>query len=133
MTEARQINDAVRHHLGPLGRWKRIECSIEPGVPDWYYRLRGVAGWLEAKLVPESRKCPPAFTLEQLLWAEDEVRFGGLWHLLGLTPSRTWLLLDVRGARSWYEGAPAEAVFAARGAFPTVELHRRLAPSAFGS
>lgn len=131
MTERSQINAAVRRHLGPLGFWERVESPITPGLPDWHYFMRLREGWLEDKLVPETRRCPKKFTLDQLLWAKRYVSFGGLWHLLGLTPSRTWLLFDYPAADRWFHSGECAPVLAVRGAFPTGELMARLAPPLF--
>lgn len=128
MTEATQVDAAVRRNLGPLGRWKRV-THPEPGWPDWAWTMRGKSGWVEDKLIPPSRRCPPKFTLDQLVWAEDEARAGGSWHLLGLEPqSRTWFLLTVGQAREWFDGGELTALVIARGVFPTKEIALTLAP-----
>lgn len=120
MTESNQVNGAVRRHLGPLGHWVRIESATELGIPDWSYALRHGEGWLEAKLVPPSRRCPPTVTREQIMWAERRTAAGGRWHLLGLEPrTRTWLLLDAPQARAWFDGGPLEATIETTGLFPT--------------
>lgn len=126
MTEASQINDAVRRHLGPLGLWRRMEHSFDVGWPDWYYRMRRRSGWLEAKLLTGA-----GLTREQLDWAEEEARWGGLWHALGYHPGkRAWALFDLTGAWRWFEGVAAKeaAVLWTTGPFPQRELIERLAP-----
>ena len=129
MTEANQIDAAVRHHLGPLGRWVRMPPGFEGGVPDWHWTMRGRSGWLEDKLVPASRRCPGTFTREQLMWAEAEVAAGGRWHLLGLEPrTRTWMLFDVGQARAWFDDRDHDLVLEATGPFPTREIALALAP-----
>lgn len=128
MTEANQVNGAVRANLGPLGRFVRVESSIDAGIPDFYYRLRGIAGWLECKLIPPSGRAPKHFTLDQLLWGEEEVRYGGRWFFLGLREPRTWLVYDVKGARSWLEQTRNEPVLEIAGRFPTKEITLILAP-----
>jgi hypothetical protein len=129
MTEANQIDAAVRTHLGVLGRFKRVTHATEPGWPDFYYVLRGISGWLEDKLVPPSRRCPPTFTLDQLLWGEAEVAAGGRWHLLGLEPrTRTWMLFNVAQARAWFENEDHDLVVEEAGPFPTKALVLALSP-----
>src|SRR5260221_119961 len=100
MTEATQVNNAIRTYLGPLGLFRRVEHRDDVGWPDWYFRLRGCQGWIEAKLIPASGRKPDHFTLDQLRWAEDEVRYGGAWFLLGLREApghrhRAWRLYDL--------------------------------------
>lgn len=126
MTEANQVNGAIRENLGPYGRFKRIECTTELGVPDWYYRVLAVAGWVEAKLVPKSGKPPDHFTLEQLLWGEEETRHGGAWFLLGLRSPRTWVLYDAPRARAWRDGLANRPLVEVDGAFPTREIMKTL-------
>lgn len=129
MTEATQVDAAVRRHLGPLGRFRRVTHAVDPGWPDFYYVVRGTSGWLEDKLIPPSLRCPAKFTLDQLLWAEEEIAAGGRWHLLGLeTRSRTWYLLNARQAREWFDGGGLTAAVVARGTFPTREIALALAP-----
>ena len=129
MTEISQINSIVRRHLAPLGRFIRMESSIIVGLPDWYYVLRGQSGWIEAKLVPPSKRCPSHFTLDQILWGEAEVAAGGRWHLLGLEPrTRAWMLFDVGQARAWFDGENHDLVAEATGPFPTREIALALAP-----
>ena len=131
MTEANQVDAAVRRHLGPLGRWIRMQSAIDAGVPDWHYTMLrgGVSGWLEDKLIPPSRRCPGTVTLDQILWGEAEVAAGGRWHLLGLEPrTRTWLLMTSGQARAWFDGGPLAAVIESTGRFPTREIALALAP-----
>lgn len=129
MTERNQVNEMVKRHLGPLGRFVRIENPINPGTPDWHYVLRGVSGWLEDKLIPPSRRCPGAFTLDQLLWGEAETAARGRWHLLGLEPrTRTWMLFDAAQARAWYENRDHDLVVEETGPFPTKAIAQALAP-----
>ena len=129
MTESNQVNAAIRHHLGPLGHWVRIESSTEMGIPDWNYALRHGEGWLEAKLIPPSRRCPPTVTREQIMWAERRFTAGGRWHLLGLEPrTRTWMLFTVAQARAWFEDRDHDLVVEATGSFPTREIALALAP-----
>ena len=119
MTEATQVNAAIRTHLGPLGRFQRVEHAIEVGWPDWRYLCRGVQGWIEAKLIPRSGRCPETFTLDQLRWGEEEVRWGGAWFLLGLRAPRTWVLYDAMGARGWFDRrSNAEPLLEVAGPFP---------------
>ena len=130
MTEATQVDDAVRRHLGPLGHFKRVTHATEAGWPDFHFVLRGQQGWLEDKLIPPSRRCPSTFTLDQLRWGEAEVAAGGSWHLLGLEPrTRTWMLFNVVQAGMWFAGRDGYGlVVEATGVFPTKELVLALAP-----
>lgn len=131
MTEATQVNAAVRTHLGPLGRFLRFEHAHDNGWPDWYYVLRGTAGWVEAKLIPPSGRPPKHFTKSQLMWGEDEVNAGGRWHLLGLRLDgklREWVVYDTLAARRWFDTTEPCPSFVARGPFPTRELVELLAP-----
>jgi hypothetical protein len=129
MTEVNQVDAAVRRHLGPLGRFKRVTHATEAGWPDWHWAMRGRSGWLEDKLIPPSRRCPGAFTLDQITWGEEEVRAGGSWHLLGLEPrTRTWLLVTVGHARIWFDGGPLNAEVEETGVFPTKAIALALAP-----
>jgi len=126
VTEASQVNDAIRRHLGPLGLFRRVEVATSLGWPDWYYRLHGVAGWLEAKIFTASLR-PRKLTLEQVMWGEEEVRARGRWTLFGIEPrSRTWLAFDAPGARSLCDGAEATPTLRAVGPFPLKELARLL-------
>ena len=129
MTEATQVDDAVRRHLGPLGHFKRVTHATEAGWPDWCYTMRGISGWLEDKLIPPSRRCPSLFTLDQLLWGEAEVAAGGRWHLLGLEPrTRTWLLFNAQQARAWFDGLNHDYMVEAAGPFPMKAIALALAP-----
>lgn len=106
-----------------------MEHALDSGWPDWYYVMRRQPGWLEAKIAPESGRPPDHLTVEQVMWAEEEVRWGGRWHLLALRQrSRTWLLYDAPGARAWL-GGQGEPLLAVRRAFPTKEIMDWLAPS----
>jgi hypothetical protein len=134
VTEANQVDAAVRRHLGPLGRFKRVTHATEPGWPDWHYVCRGQQGWLEDKLIPPSCRCPGTFTLDQLIWGEAEAAAGGRWHLLGLEPrSRTWLLFNAHQARRWYDGLDHDLTVEATGLFPTKELVLALAPRRYNA
>ena len=128
MTEASQVNAAIRHNLGPLGRFQRVEHAIEVGWPDWRYLCRGSTGWIEAKLIPKSGRCPPAFTLDQLLWGEDEVKHGGRWYLFGLRAPRTWVLYDAPRARAWFNGLMPRPLLELVGPFPTKAVLDIIAP-----
>lgn len=128
MTEATQVNNAIREHLGALGRFKRMEHLIEVGWPDWYYRCRGISGWIEAKLIPRSGRCPALFTLDQLLWGEEEARWGGSWFLLGLREPRTWVMYDASSARAWFDNTGNHPILEVDGKFPTKEIINLIAP-----
>lgn len=132
MTEATQVNVAIRRHLGPLGRFVRLEGAIGQGWPDWHYVLRGASGWIEAKLIPPSGAPPAHLTREQVMWAHEEFMAGGRWTLVGLRlkgREREWLAYGPIAAWNWYEAqAPAEPDLRAAGAFPTRELVELLAP-----
>lgn len=94
---------AVRRALAPYGRLVRVENRVEAGTPDVAYCLLGVSGWLELK-------SGAGLEAEQLLWAEEWSRAGGLWHLLrrgrrgGAGTPLGWALYDVGAARRLYEG-----------------------------
>jgi hypothetical protein len=87
-----------------------------------------MTGWIESKLIPASGKRPDKFTLEQLMWGEEETVAGGRWHLFGLVQSKPacWVLYDAPRARAWYEGSDVEPIFAISGRFPTRELLRAI-------
>jgi len=133
VTEKNQVNEAIATHLRPLGLWRRWEGVVGSGQPDWDYWLRRQHGWLEAKILPASGNPPDHLTLEQILWAEEEVRWGGRWHLLGkrlaagLKPA-AWLLYDVAGARAWLDGTANRPVLMVTGPFPRDALVEALAP-----
>jgi hypothetical protein len=132
VTEANQVDAAVKRYLGPLGRFKRV-MHPEPGWPDFHYCLRGQSGWLEDKLIPPSRRCPETFTLDQLLWGEAEVAAGGRWHLLGLeVRTRTWMLFNSIQARNWYDGKDYDLTVEAQGVFPMKAIALALAPRRLG-
>lgn len=128
MTERNQVDGAVSAHLGPLGRFVRIDSAFAAGVPDWHYVLRGTSGWIESKLVPRSGRRPDHFTREQLLWGEAEVAAGGRWFLLALREPRIWLLYDALGARAWFDGTGNRPIVESPGRFPTREIVRAIAP-----
>jgi hypothetical protein len=131
VTEATQVNAAVRRHLAPFGRFVRMESAISVGVPDWHYTAHGASGWLECKLLPPSGRCPEHFTLDQMLWGIEEVRHGGRWHLLGLCligRRRIWRLYDVDGAIKWRAESKSAPLVEAEGRFPRREIFRHLAP-----
>jgi len=129
VTESNQVNAIIRKHLGPMGHFVRIESMTELGIPDWNYAFRGSEGWLEAKLIPPSRRCPETVTRYQIMWGERRVAAGGRWHLLGLEPrTRTWMLFDVGQARAWFDGLDHDLVIEAIGPFPTREIALALAP-----
>lgn len=129
MTEATQVNEAIRRNLGPLGRFRRVEHAIDAGWPDWYYRTRVnlASGWIEAKLL-EPGGWPRKLTLAQVAWAEEETTYGGRCFLLALQPrNRAWFLYDPAGARALYERrVDVPPLVTALGAFPTKEIWRRL-------
>lgn len=83
---------SIRPKLAPYGRLARIESSIELGVPDVYYRLLGVAGWLELKFRASwpTRGGPvtlKTLTIEQVRWLQAERKADGL----------AWILAQVAG------------------------------------
>lgn len=128
MTEANQVNGAIRAHLGPLGLFRRCEHAYDVGWPDWWYALRGTSGWIEAKLIPATGQCPDHFTLDQIFWAEKTVAHGVPWFLLGLRAPRSWVLYDVGSARKWFDGIENLPIFDIPGKFPTAEVVRVIAP-----
>lgn len=128
MTEATQVNHVIRRDLGPYGRFLRVEHSIETDWPDWFYRCRGTAGWIEAKIIHKSGRCPRHFTRGQLMWGEEEARTGGSWYLLGLREPRTWLLYNAAGAREWFDGIANRPLLELPGRFPTREIIEIIAP-----
>ena len=127
MTERNQVHHIARKYLSPFGRLVRFENSLVAGTPDLYYLLRGVSGWLEEKMVEPSGILPKHLTLEQIMWGEAEVRNGGRWHLLARC-GPAWWLMDARGCRSWYQGAPATPLIAITGRFPVKEILDIIAP-----
>jgi hypothetical protein len=129
MSEASQVNAAVRENLGHLGLWRRMEHSIEAGWADWYYIMRRRHGWLECKLAPANGKPPAHLTIDQLLWAEEELRWGGRWHLLALRQPRTWLLYDFDAACHWHAGTANQPILEVMGDFPVKEIISCLAPN----
>jgi hypothetical protein len=112
-----------------------MQDRVALGVPDFYYLLKGVSGWLECKLIPSNGHCPQHLTLEQVMWGEEEVVKGGHWYMLGLRVTH-WQLYDVLGARALYAnkhqaGIPKStdkgerqdhALFTLAGHFPTREI-----------
>lgn len=129
MTEAAQVHKVAARYLAPFGRLVRIENRLTDklGLPDVYYVLRHVQGWLEEKIVPASGRPPKHFTLDQVQWGEEEIRAGGRWHLLARC-DREWWLMDVRQARQWWEGAPAVPLIRVTGRFPMREVLDIIAP-----
>jgi len=128
MTEATQVNGAIRSHLGPLGLFIRMEHAFDVGVADWYYQLRGAMGWIEAKLIVKSGRRPDHFTREQLMWGEAIVAHGGRWHLLGLRDPQTWVLYDAYQARAWFDNKENKPLVSYNGSFPTRLIALALAP-----
>lgn len=128
MTEATQVNAVIRRYLGPYGRFIRVEMAITVGVPDWYYRCRGSGGWIEAKLIPKSGRCPATFTRDQLMWGEAETQAGGRWYLLGLREPRTWVLYDAKRAREWFEGIDPTPLLTIDGVFQARDVLDVIAP-----
>lgn len=133
----------VRTHLSPFGKLVRIENPTEPGTADVFYSLRrpgrnAVAiGWFELKSVDAfpARPSTPLriehLTKEQADFARDWSAIGVPVHMLLRAPP--WVLMfDARGIRGVYGrtvtagDAPAVAVVAARGKFPTGPILRRL-------
>jgi hypothetical protein len=130
MTEASQVRSAI-NTLSVYGVVIPISDRVGSGVPDHHYVLRRVAGWLEAKVIPPSGGCPAHFTREQLMWGEDYVAAGGLWHLLGLVERKPplWRLYDTIGARAWFEGATNDLwLLNLSGPFPTRQVLDCIAP-----
>ena len=106
--------DMVRGTWTPHMRLVRIENRLELGTPDVYYNAIGRNGWLELKHVPAwpARKTTKVvidhLTLEQITWAEAELKAGGrMWYLL--QAERTYLLLTPAVAREIYEGSLTSA------------------------
>lgn len=121
MTEINQICRAVSRNLSPYGRIIRIQDAVAVGIPDYYYLIRGVSGWMECKMIPLSGRCPEHFTKEQLLWAEAEMAHGGRWFLLARRGSE-WLMYDAVGARAFKDGEKAWARLCQTGPFPTLDI-----------
>lgn len=121
LTEFNQICRIVSRSLSPYGRIIRIQDSVASGIPDFYYLLRGTSGWLECKLLPANGRCPAHFTLEQLMWGEEETAKGGHWFLLGLRDG-TWLLYDAAGARAFKDGEKSWTRLSRTGPFPVLDL-----------
>lgn len=130
MTEASTVWAPCRKYVTPYGRWKRIENGLSnvKGVPDVSYTLlrpRGYQGWIELKLFDEIGKCPQHFTRDQILWGEEEVRFGGSWHLFGRC-AMVWIIYDAAEARKLFDGEVSSPIFQIQGRFPLQELFRAL-------
>lgn len=125
MTEANQVCRIVSDRLRPYGRIIRIQDAVGIGIPDYYYCVKGVSGWLECKLLPKNGRCPEHFTLAQVLWAEEEVLNGGRWFLLGKRATE-WLLYDAVGARAFKNGDKAWTLLCQTGPFPTVDILKAL-------
>lgn len=104
MTEATQVWHVVRDNYSIFGILRRCEHAYEKGWPDVSYVLRRVSGWLELKLAPASGRCPDHLTWEQVLWGLEEQKAAGRWYLLAKLEDDTWVLLDAKGAESWYRG-----------------------------
>ncbi len=135
----------VNAALGPFGKLRRIENSLEEGGADVAYVLTRpkpgslpASGWIELKAVddyPARAKTPlriEHLTKEQVLFAEDWAAAGGrAWLLLRIPP---WhLLFDPAGIRGLYErkvlaaDGPAVAKVAVMGArFPTGPILKEL-------
>ena len=125
MTEINQVCRVVSRKLSPYGRIIRIKDSVAIGIPDYYYLIKGVSGWIECKLLPPSGSCPTHFTKEQLLWGEAEAEKGGRWFLLGKRGPE-WLLFDAVGARCFHNGEKAWARLSQIGPFPTRNIIKTL-------
>lgn len=127
MTEAAQVHKVAYRYMAPFGRMVRVENRLLVGTPDAYYVLRRISGWLEEKIVPKSGRPPKHFTLDQILWGEDEVRSGGRWYLLARCEAEWWLM-DIVQARKWWAGEPAAPSVRMTGRFPTREILDIIAP-----
>lgn len=136
MTERRQIWHPMRSAISVYGHFTRIESQTGLGIPDVAYTIRGRSGhanvvrghsgWIENKLFEREGRAPTHLTLEQVIWAEEEVRAGGAWHLLGRC-GPAWLLYDAAGARALLEGDTPLPIFRTTGPFPLKELLHVLA------
>lgn len=105
MTESHAWSVA-RQHLAPYLRMVRVENQVGSGTPDWYYISRwGASGWVETK---EDLGC---LILDQVLWAEEETRYGGRSHMLYRHPGG-WALYDAAGMRHVFEDKKAAKDFA---------------------
>jgi hypothetical protein len=129
MTEASQVRARLRRHLSPYLRLIALSeghAITEKGLPDHYWRsrLHDMSGWIESKLIPANGNPPTHFTLDQLMWGEDEVAAGGQWHLFGLVMSKParWVLYDAPGARLWFDHVSNDPLIAISGRFPTKEI-----------
>jgi hypothetical protein len=121
MTEYNQVCRIVSDRLRPYGRIIRISDAVSIGIPDFYYLLRKVSGWLECKILPTNGRCPAHFTLEQLLWGEEETAKGGRWYLLGLCGAE-WRMYDAAGARAFRDGDCQWPLYCQIGPFPTSDI-----------
>ncbi len=137
MSSERALWGTMRRALSPFGRLVRIESPIAPGIPDVYYRLRGVGGWVELKehdgwpVRPTTALRLPHLRLEQVAWLEAERAAGGLAFLL-LQIGRDYVLLDPHTVRGVFrreltrEAVTAAAVAYGQGRFPTASVLRAL-------
>lgn len=127
----------MRRALAPFGRLIRIESPITPGIPDVYYRLRGVGGWVELKehdgwpARPGTALRLPHLRLEQVIWLEAERAAGGMAFLL-LQIGRDYVLLEPNVVRGVFRreltraAVTAAAVAHGQGRFPTAAVLRAL-------
>lgn len=132
--EADLVWHVMRKYVWPYARWKRVENPMTSGFPDLNYTMlvpRGHQGWMELKLFDVIGRPPPHFTREQIMWGEEEDRYGGPWHLFGRCGS-TWLLYDVVEARKLFERQESCPLLKLSGRFPTRELLRVLNPELCG-
>jgi len=83
---------------------------------------------MELKLFDKIGTPPPHFTREQIMWGEDEAKYGGPWHLFGRCES-TWVMYDVVEARKLFERQSSCPLFQLSGRFPMREFIRAITPS----
>lgn len=128
--EADLVWHVARKYLRHYGRWKRIENPMTTGFPDLNYTLlvpRGQQGWMELKLFDVIGRAPPHFTREQIMWGEEEVKYGGAWHLFGRC-GPIWVMYDVVEARKLFEREESCPLFQLSGRFPVRELLHAITP-----
>ena len=137
VSSERALWGTMRRTLAPFGRLVRVESPITPGIPDVYYCLRGVSGWVELKehdawpVRPGTPLRLRHLRLDQVVWLEGERAAGGSAFML-LQIGRDYLLLDAPVVRGVFRreltraAVTAAAVVYAQGRFPTAPLLRAL-------
>ena len=65
---------------------QRIETQIERGIPDLFYCVGGVSGWIEGKYIQtpkrDNTKLKLKLSVEQIAWHKAYIHYGGLVYIL---------------------------------------------------